>query len=158
LIVNFTAPYAHFGEKIIASKKIAAGFSKEDFNNADVTIACFRGTTACTTAQKHFPKAKLSLFQDEEDGIQEVLNGTSHAIIASDPKPRFWVLEYPGALFMPMEKNLKTGNTGFALRKGDPDALNFFNNWVLLNSSSQWLQERHDFWFTQRSWAGEVGQ
>jgi polar amino acid transport system substrate-binding protein len=48
------------------------------------------------------------------------------------------------------------GAEGFALRKGDPDALNFFNNWILLRQQDGWLKERHDYWFKTRDWAGQV--
>jgi len=42
------------------------------------------------------------------------------------------------------------------LRKGDPDALNFFNNWIAHHWRSGWLQERHDYWFKTQDWAGQV--
>ena len=52
---------------------------------------------------------------------------------------------------------LSTGNEGFALRKGDADALNFFSNWILVNRSNGWLKERHDFWFKGKSaWSDMV--
>ena len=47
-------------------------------------------------------------------------------------------------------ENLSRGNEAFALRKGDADALNFFSNWILTNTDSGWLQERHDFWFKSK--------
>jgi polar amino acid transport system substrate-binding protein len=48
-------------------------------------------------------------------------------------------------------KKLTRGNEAFALRKGDMDAMNFFSNWILVNASSGWLEERHSFWFKDRS-------
>ena len=44
----------------------------------------------------------------------------------------------------------------FALRKGDPDALNFFSNWILVNINNGWLKERHDHWFKTQEWADQV--
>ena len=44
------------------------------------------------------------------------------------------------------------GDEAFALRKGDPDALNFFSNWILVNTANGWLKDRHDYWFTTRDW------
>ena len=57
---------------------------------------------------------------------------------------------------MPTDENLTRGDEAFALRKGDPDALNFFSNWILVNTSNGWLKERHDFWFKTQNWAGDV--
>ena len=157
LTVNFTIPYAHSGQQIAASKQLAGDFkSISDFNQSSVTFACRRGSTACTAVQKMFPKASLNRFDDDAQAFQDVINGNAHATLSSAPKPRFWTLQNSERLFMPSEENLTRGNEAFALRKGDPDALNVFSNWILVNTSNGWIQERHDFWFKTQDWAGEV--
>jgi len=156
LTVNFTAPYAHSGQQMVANKALADGFAVEDFNASDVTIACRRGATPCNVAQSQFPKADVARFDDDAQAFQEVVNGNAHAMISSAPKPRFWMSRYPEKLFMPTDDNLTTGDEAFALRKGDPDALNFFSNWILVNTSNGWLKERHDFWFKTQTWADQV--
>ena len=156
LTVNFTAPYAHSGQQMVANKALADGFAVEDFNASDVTIACPRGATPCNVAQSQFPKADVARFDDDAQAFQEVVNGNAHAMISSAPKPRFWMSRYPEKLFMPTDDNLTTGDEAFALRKGDPDALNFFSNWILVNTSNGWLKERHDFWFKTQTWADQV--
>jgi polar amino acid transport system substrate-binding protein len=157
LTVNFTMPYAHSGQQIAANKALAGGFkSISEFNQAGVTIACRRGSTACTSSQKIFPKASLRRFDDDAQAFQEVINGNAHATLSSAPKPRFWTLQNPEKLFMPSEENLTRGDEAFALRKGDPDAVNVFGNWILVNTSNGWLKETHDFWFKTQEWAAEV--
>ena len=156
LTVNFTAPYAHSGQQMAANKALADGFSVEDFNASDVTISCRRGATPCQAAQKIFPKATLRRFDDDAQAFQEVVNGNAHATISSAPKPRFWSMQYQEKLFMPTEDNLTTGNEAFALRKGDPDAVNFFSNWILVNTANGWLKETHDYWFKTQEWADQV--
>lgn len=156
LTVNFTVPYAHSGQQMVANKELAEGFKVSDFNAANVTIACRRGATSCTTGQELFPKASLRRFDDDAQSFQEVINGNAHAMISSAPKPRFWMSQYPEKLFMPTDENLTRGDEAFALRKGDPDALNFFNNWILVNTSNGWLKSRHDNWFKTQEWADQV--
>ncbi len=153
LTVNFTIPYAHSGQQMAASTALASGFTtKADFNQSSVTIACRRGATPCKAAQKLFPKATVRRFDDDAQAFQEVVNGNAHAMISSAPKPRFWSDAYPGKIFLPFDaENLTKGDEAFALRKGDPDALNFFSNWIRVNSSSGWLKERHDYWFKDQS-------
>jgi len=153
LTVNFTAPYAHSGQMMAANKKLASNFTTiDDYNQSSVTIACRRGATPCKAAQKLFPKSTLRQFDDDAQAFQEVANGNAHAMISSAPKPRFWSEAYPNDVFVAFDgENLTRGNEGFALRKGDADALNFFSNWITVNSSSGWLKERHDFWFKNRS-------
>lgn len=153
LTVNFTTPYAHSGQQMAANTELASGFaSMEDFDNPAVTISCRRGATPCTLAQKMFPNATLRRFDDDAQAFQEVVNGNAHATISSAPKPRFWSEAHPGKVFVANNgENLSKGDEAFALRKGDPDALNFFSNWIVVNTSSGWLQERHDFWFKDQS-------
>ena len=153
LTVNFTTPYAHSGQMMAANTKLASNYTTmDDFNQANVTIACRRGATPCKAAQKLFPKSTLRQFDDDAQAFQEVVNGNAHAMISSAPKPRFWSEAYPNDVFVAFDgENLTRGNEGFALRKGDADAMNFFSNWIVVNTSSGWLKERHDFWFKNRS-------
>ena len=46
--------------------------------------------------------------------------------------------------------------SAFAMRKGDPDALNFFNNWILYHNLDGWLEGAHDKWFEGRNWKSKV--
>jgi polar amino acid transport system substrate-binding protein len=157
LTANFTIPYAHSGQQMTASKKLAGGFKSLDaFNDPAVTITCRRGTSTCVAAQKVFPKATLRQFDDEAQTLQEVLNGNAHAVVTSAPKPRLWTLDHSDTLFMPSEENLTKSDEAFALRKGDPDALNFFDNWILFNTSNGWIEERHDYWFKGNAWKDQV--
>jgi polar amino acid transport system substrate-binding protein len=153
LTVNFTTPYAHSGQMMAANTKLASNYkTMDDYNQASVTIACRRGATPCKAAQKLFPKSTLRQFDDDAQAFQEVVNGNAHAMISSAPKPRFWSEAYPNDVFVAFDgENLTRGNEGFALRKGDADAMNFFSNWIVVNTSSGWLKERHDFWFKNRS-------
>ena len=80
------------------------------------------------------------------------MNGNAHATISSAPKPRFWAEGYPDKVFVANDgKNLSRGDEAFALRKGDSDAVNFFSNWILVNSSNGWLDETHAYWFEDQS-------
>ena len=157
LTVNFTTPYAHSGQQMTANKKLAGGFkSLDQFNDPNVTITCRRGTSTCVAAQKVFPKVTLRQFDDDAQSLQEVLNGNAYAVITSAPKPRLWTLDHADTLFMPTEDNLTKSDEAFAVRKGDPDAINFFDNWILFNTSNGWLNDRHDYWFKGNAWKDQV--
>jgi polar amino acid transport system substrate-binding protein len=157
LTVNFTLPYANSGTHMVASKELAAGFkSLEDFDKPDVVLAVRRGATPATAAKRLMPKATLRQFDEDALALQEVLNGKAHAFVTSTPTPAFEALKHPDKLFLPIPEPFVQGAEGFALRKGDPDALNFFNNWILLRQQDGWLKERHDYWFKTRDWAGQV--
>ncbi len=157
LKVNFSIPYDYSGMAIVAHKEKAAGFaSLEDFNKADVEIACKLGTTAVTAVKKYIPKAKLRLFDDEAQAYQELRNGNVHAVVGSAPRPAYEAIKYPKTMFLPLDKNFTKEPIGFAVRKGDFDTLTFFNNWITVVSHEGWLEERHHYWFGTKEWADLV--
>jgi len=157
LTVNFTDPYAHSGMGIVANQKLAGELKWPDgYNSAKVTFTCRRGATSCTDTKKMFPKAKLRQFDDSSLVLQEVVNGNAHAVLTSFPKPTLWKNQNPDVLFNPTLDKLTEGNEAFAVRKGDPDTLNIFSNWIRVNTSNGWLKERWNYWFKTMEWADQV--
>jgi len=153
LKVNFSIPYDYAGQSLAANKKLAAGFSSlEDFNRADVVIAARLGSTAADAANKFMPKAQKRFFDDEAQVIQEVINGRAHAAVASAPLPAFQAIKYPDKLFVPIQGTFTREPIGFALRKGDFDTINFFNNWIRVVEAKGWLAERKHYWFETKDW------
>lgn len=157
LTVNFTAPYSATGVDIAASKKVASGFTKlDDFNKANVTVVARRGSSAAAAAARFLPKATLRQFDDDAQAILEVVNGRAHAVLASVPRPAFAVFDNPDALFKPFTEPFVKQADAMAVRKGDPDSLNFLNNWIMLRTLDGWLEERQTYWFKNREWLAEV--
>jgi len=153
LKVNFSIPYDYAGQSMVANKKLAAGFtSLEDFNRPDVVISARLGATSADAANKFLPKAQKRFFDDEAQVIQEVLNGRAHAAVASAPLPAFQALKYPDKLFLPFQGTFTKEPIGFAVRKGDFDTLNYFDNWVRVTEAKGWLAERKHYWFETKDW------
>ncbi|MGA9176862.1 MAG: transporter substrate-binding domain-containing protein [Desulfobacterales bacterium] len=153
LKVNFSIPYDHTGMSIVAHKTLAAGFSRlEDFNSSGVVIAARLGSTAATAAKKYMPKATLRLFDDESQAYQELVNGKVYAVVGSAPTPEFQAIKYPEKLFLPLDKTFTKEPIGFAVKKGDLDTLNYFNNWIRYVESEGWLKDRKNYWFRTKDW------
>ncbi len=153
LKVNFTVPYEYSGMSMVAHKLRAKGFSSlDDFNKKDVTIAARMGTTAEQAAGKHMPNASLKLFENESQALQELNLGRVHAVVSSAPMPVFHALKYPDKLFVPFKENFTKEPIGFAIRKGDHDALNYFNNWILNMHAQGFLEEKKAYWFESKKW------
>lgn len=157
LTINFTVPYAHSGMGIAANRELTADLAwPEGYDSEDVTLTCRRGATACNDVVRLFPKATVRPFDDDIQALQEVLNGNAHAVLSSYPKPVEWADRHPQLLVLPTTGNLSQGDEAFGLRKGDPDALNFFSNWILVNTTNGWLPERYDYWFKTTHWIDQV--
>ena len=158
LTVNFTEPYAYSGGTMLANRQLTEGFLLADFNSPDVTLTARRGATTAVVAADRFPRAELLLFDEDGATVQEVLNGNAHATISKEPTPSREARRYPDTLYVPFDILFNQTGEAFAIRKGDPDALNFFNHWIANHWRSGWLQERHDYWFTTEDWADQVVQ
>ena len=159
LTVNFTHPYANTGYILMASSARAdeKGLKTlEDFNQTGVTIATRRATTGAVAMQRNFPKAKLIYFDDDTLSYQEAANGNVDGVSSTPPKAAFEIEKRGDVLRVVSPKLMSPTREAFAVRKGDPDVLNFFNNWIQEKHASGWLKERHDYWFTTRDWADMV--
>ena len=73
--------------------------------------------------------------------------------MSSQPGPNQDAGRNPETLYVFDAPLIARRGEAFALRKGDPDALNFFNNWIAQEFRSGWLDERHDYWFASDEWA-----
>ncbi len=158
LTVNFSDPYAYSGMTILANTAMTKGFSLEDYNSPDVTFAARRGATPATVIAAVFPEAELLLFDEDGASTQEVLNGNAHATMASEPDPSTQARLYPDTLSVPFDQSFHATGESFAYRKGDPDATNFFNNWINVHHANGWLKTRNDYWFRGNEWAAQVGE
>ncbi len=155
--VSFTEPYDYSGMSIVAGKKTVPGLSKlQDFNKPKVTIAARLGTTAAKAAKQYLPKAKIKLFDDESQAIQELLNGRADAVVASAPLPAFQSIKHGDKLYLPLKENFTKEPIGFALRKGDNASLKFLNGWIKKQWDSGFLKTKKNYWFRTRKWAGQI--
>ena len=153
LTVNFTEAYAHSGMRLVAHAKNAAGMSNlADYDKPEVVFSLRRGSTPAEFVRRTLPNATMNLFDEDGQSFLEIVNGRATATFAYDPTPAEWVDRYPDLLYVPIDRIYNEGSEAFAVRKGDPDTLNVFNNWIRLRWQDGFLKERADFWFRTRDW------
>ena len=153
--IDFTQAYAIQGAGMAASKQLAANLKyPEGYNDAKVTFVCRRGTSSCKAIEETWPKATVRQFDDDAIAFQELINGNAHAIVSSEPKPTFFTLQNPDKLFKPTNDFIQTTDAAFGLRKGNPAATAYFNDWISKNK--EWLKQRDTYWFKGRDWATSV--
>lgn len=158
LKTNFTIPYDYAGMSLVANTAKAAGMSKlDDFNSENVSIAARTGGSGINALKARLPKAKILLFDEEPQAVQEVLSGRVHAFVSSAPLPAFQVLENPEKLFIPEGGKLFAKEpVGFAIRKNDFNTLNVLDNWIRRQESSGWLEDRRHYWFNTYDWKDKI--
>jgi polar amino acid transport system substrate-binding protein len=153
--INFTRPYYYTSQGLLANRKMTEGFTIEDFNSPEVTIAARLGSTGAVAAKANFPKARLRLFDDEPAAVQEVKNGRVHAMVGGQPLPAHIASESPDTLKAFGEQLMKEPMC-FGIRKGDVDTLNFFNNWIEIVRAKGWIDEKYSYWFESTQWKDQL--
>jgi polar amino acid transport system substrate-binding protein len=72
--------------------------------------------------------------------------------VGSAPRPAYEALKYSDKLFLPLKETFTKEPIGFAVKKGDFDTLNFFNNWIRVVEAEGWLKDRKHYWFETKDW------
>jgi len=147
LKVNFCEPVYHIGQCILINKKDVDKYkSYKDLNKKGVIVTSKLGVTGAWTAEKKMPKADLRLFKTEAEGALQVANGLADAFIYDEPQVRVFAAMYKDktvGIFDPITYE----PLAWAIRKGDPDFLNFLNNFLQqLRGDGRWEQFKQK-WF-----------
>lgn len=158
LTINFSNPYNWGGIGFVANKKLTGDWKLEQFDSPDVIFTVRRGSNdSIASVRKIAPNAKIRQFDDDAQAQQDVLNGTAHAYVTAEPKPTKAALNFPDQMWLPMgDTLLLRWPSAFAVRKGDPDILNWLNNWITLSRERGWVQERYAYWFKTEDWKDMV--
>ncbi len=147
LKVNFCEPYYYIGQCLLINKKDKGKYkSYKDLNKKGIIVTSKLGVTGAFTAEKLIPNAELRLFKTEAEGALQVANGLADAYIYDEPQVRVFAAKYKDTtigLFEPLTYE----PLAWAIRKGDPDFLNFLNNFLRqVRGDGRWDQLKQK-WF-----------
>jgi polar amino acid transport system substrate-binding protein len=153
LVVNFTESTAVEAVHLVAGKPLAAALkTREDFNRPDVRLVVYGGTIQEGIVARLFPRAQVVKVEGDGDQLTPVLEGRAHAALLTTPTPDLVVRTAPDRLFLPTGSSLRPTATAAAIRKGDPDFLNYLNSWLAFQRQTGFLTERSDYWFKSADW------
>jgi len=131
LKVNFSDPYIVIGQTMMMKKKLGSVIkTAADLDRKEYTIATKLGVTGEIAARKFFKKAKILTFETEADAASEVLNGRADAIIYDQPYNVLFMSDKGKDRLIHLDTPLTYEPLGWAIRKGDPDFLNWVNNFL----------------------------
>ena len=147
LKINFCEPYYYIGQCLLIHKKNVDKYkSYKDLNKEGVIITSKIGVTGAFTAERLMPKATLRLFKTEAEPALQVANGLADAFIYDEPQVRVFAAMYKDktvGIFEPITYE----PLAWAIRKGDPDFLNWLNNFLRqVRGDGRW-EELKQKWF-----------
>ena len=158
LKVNFADPYYVVGQTILLNKKWKGKITDyKQLNSSKFTITGMLGTTGDIAAKKYLSKAKLESFGTEEEAVMQVIQGRADAFVYDEPyNAIFYATKGKGKLVF-LDKPFTYEPLGWAIRKGDPDFLNWLNNFLREIKHDGVYKKLHKKWFIDvQSWKKQV--
>jgi polar amino acid transport system substrate-binding protein len=160
LKINFANPYLIIGQTIMMKKSLEGTVkTAKDLDKEDMVIVTKLGVTGEIVARKFFKKAKILTFESEADAASEVLNGKADAFIYDQPYNILFMSDKGKDKLVHLDTPLTYEPLGWAIRKGDPDFLNWLNNFLTQIKEDKvvnFYQELNDKWLKDTSWLKRV--
>ncbi|UTJ06111.1 transporter substrate-binding domain-containing protein [Arcobacter roscoffensis] len=131
LKINFADPYVVVGQTIMMKKELQGKIkSAKDLDKPEYTVVTKLGVTGEVATRKFFKNAKIITFETEADAASEVLNGKADAIVYDQPYNILFMSDKGKGRLVHLDTPLTYEPLGWAIRKGDPDFLNWLNNFL----------------------------
>ncbi|NQY93314.1 MAG: transporter substrate-binding domain-containing protein [Campylobacteraceae bacterium] len=129
--VNFANPYIVVGQTMLMKKSLNSKIkTAADLDKKEYTIVTKLGVTGEIAARKFFKNAKILTFETEADAASEVLNGKADAMVYDQPYNVLFMSDKGAGRMIHLDKPLTYEPLGWAIRKGDPDFINWLNNFL----------------------------
>lgn len=157
LKVAFSRPYRSTGIGLATNIKLTKQFnSLTDLNQPGVAVAVIDDTQSAEVAKRLFGDAAIKSFKAESQVEKALVDGMVHAFVRAEPVPRYLALRHPKVIDVPLDKPLLTSREAFAVRKGDPDFVNFLDAWIIAREDDAWLTSTRKYWFESLGWQQQV--
>jgi len=160
LKVNFADPYVVVGQTILIKKSLAGTIkSAKDLDDPKYTVVTKLGVTGEVATRKFFKKAKILTFETESDAASEVLNGRADAMVYDQPYNVLFMAGKGKGTLVHLDTPLTYEPLGWAVRKGDPDFLNWLNNYLTQIKGDKvidFYEKTNNKWLKDTSWLKRV--
>lgn len=154
LWVNFADAYMTVGQTILLRKALAGDVkSYKDLDAARYTVVTKPGTTAHEAVKKFMPTARVQLFESEAGAVNEVTAGRADAFVYDLPFNAIYFARNKGKLVF-LDTPFTHERLGWAVRKGDPDFLNWLNNFLAQIKGDGRYDAIYQRWFKDGAWLG----
>jgi polar amino acid transport system substrate-binding protein len=157
LKVNFADPYIVVGQTILLNKKLKNQVvSYKDLNNPKFIVTSRMGTTGEQAIKKYIPKATYKGFESEAEAGLEVINGKADALVYDLPFCGFLYGSQGKGKTIFLSDPFTFEPLAWAINKGDPDFLNYLNNFLRQAKGDGFYDQLYQKWITGSSWKKEL--
>ncbi len=157
LKINFADPYIVVGQSILLNKKHAGKVkSYKDLNDPKYILTSRLGTTGEQAIKKYMPKATYKSFQSEAEAGLEVINGKADALVYDLPFCGFLYGSQGKGKTVFLDEPFTYEPLAWAINKGDPDFLNWLNNFLRQTKGDGFYDRLYQKWIIGSDWKKEL--
>lgn len=157
LRLNFSEPFIVVGQTLLIRKELEGSIkSYKDLNTSDYRITSKQGTTGEMVARKLISKAKYHGYDNEQEGVLDVVNGKADAFIYDAPYNVVALNKVGAGKLVFLDKPFTFEPLAFGLKKGDYDSINFINNFLRQIREDGTYDRIHNKWFKDTSWLKDM--
>jgi polar amino acid transport system substrate-binding protein len=160
LKINFAEPYIVVGQTVIINKKHAGKIkSYKDLNDAKYVVTSKLGTTGEQSVKRMIPKAQYKSFEEEVTAAMEVVSGKADAFVYDLPFCVVFMAQQgaTGQLVF-LDTPFTYEPLAWAVRKGDPDFLNWLNNFLSQVKNDGRYDTIYQKWIKSSDWIKDIKQ
>jgi len=157
LKINFADPYIVVGQTILLNKKLEGKVkSYKDLNDPKYILTSRLGTTGEQAIKKYIPKATYKSFQSEAEAGLEVINGKADALVYDLPFCGYLYASQGQGKTIFLDKPFTYEPLAWAINKGDPDFMNWLNNFLRQTKGDGFYDRLYQKWITGSDWKKEL--
>jgi polar amino acid transport system substrate-binding protein len=157
LKINFADPYIIVGQTILLNKKHEGQIkSYKDLNDPKFVITSKLGTTGEKAVKRMIPKATYKSFEVESEAAMEVLNDKADATVYDLPFCATFMAQQGAGRMVFLDEPFTYEPLAWAIRKGDPDFMNWLNNFLRQMKNDGRYDKIYNRWIKSTDWIKEV--
>lgn len=157
LKVNFVDPYIIVGQTILLNKKHEGKIkSYKDLNDPKFIVTSKLGTTGEEAVKKHIPKCTYKSFETETEAALEVVAGKADAYVYDKPNCVVFMAEQGAGKLIFLDEPFTYEPLAWAIQKGDPDFLNWLNNFLQQYKNDGRYENTYNKWILSTDWYRNV--
>jgi polar amino acid transport system substrate-binding protein len=157
LKVAFVGPYFTSGKGFLTKNTtLTQAKNFADINSPKFTFVALKGSTSEAVTRAGAPQAKLVAVGTENEGVQMVINGQADGMIADFPICVVAAYRNQGSGLVPVVAPLTYEPIGIAVPKGDPQLLNWLENFVNSIEKAGYMKDLAAKWFDKPTWVPQM--
>ncbi len=153
LKINFSDPYMIVGQTILLNKKYEGKItSYEQLNDQKYIVTSKLGTTGEQAIKRFIPKAQYKSFEGSGAAALEVAMGKADAIVYDLPFCATFIGTQGKNNLTFLDEPFTYEPLAFGIRKGDPDFLNWLNNFLRQLKNDGRYDKIYKKWLNNMDW------